>query len=864
MNINSELLEQLVEAHAAGNVVEVPAEMQAEFEQAVDAHAALRGLLDQTLLQDSSTGPRLPPDVSDHYEIERELGRGGMGVVYLAMQRSLNRRVALKVLRPGERTFGPLLQRFLDEAQHLARLRHANIVSIHEVGDAAGEPYFTMEFIDGSPLSAVIARGPLTPTRAVGILKQVGSAVQHAHLHGIIHRDLKPGNVLIDKEGTPFVTDFGLARDISQSSDLTQTGELLGTPQYMSPEQARGQTALIGEATDIHAIGLLMFEMLTGRPAFLSSSPADVLVRLLNEDPPLLRSIDRRIPRDLETICQKCLQKSPEKRYASVSAFLEDIHRYEGGEPLLARRTSVVTRAARWVLRHWKVAATAVITAVTALIIDAPFLDKSFDDLVAWGDEEYALGHTAVAATVYQRALRIASQDEKSLLIDRIVRTCRSMDDAKIAVELAMQVIEVAPAESFGQYDYLVAKALVAREHGSVNLGTINVWHEKPEPVLQLVKTRLEMALEGGLSEEQKLEAGEILGNVNLALADGAYPVRYHPEYLYRIPSGDVEELRRILGNEASAVWNRARAGIALGRLCEDQGESENAKAAYREAYDLARSVYPMYSGVKDSVGTGSRIDSPDAKECGLIQELVGALHRLDPEAMLLPKGRIEFDVVGIDFPPTVYVDLELTLFDPSISNPHEGLPHNLPRWLPLRQDRPVSATVLDGTYRFDHYGLSYRWDINAQDVGPLVQIDIDDWPSEITVQSDTVRLPPVRVRMATEIELLSPASDAAVSLPDTELRWSPIPEAKSYQVSLSVRKELPHPTKSMFLTLNVDSARLRFDDIDKGNHKLLRENLIDGSLGEWRVDAFDKDGKCVGKSLKENRFLVVTALPPQ
>src|SRR5690606_30531978 len=140
-------------------------------------------------------GPRLPPNVASEYDIERELGHGGMGVVYLARQRSLDRQVALKVLRPGERTFGPLVRRFLDEARHLAQLRHPNIVAIHEVGDADGEPYFTMDFIDGETLSAVIARGPLAPTRAVEVLKQVAAGVQHAHRHGIIHRDLKPGNV---------------------------------------------------------------------------------------------------------------------------------------------------------------------------------------------------------------------------------------------------------------------------------------------------------------------------------------------------------------------------------------------------------------------------------------------------------------------------------------------------------------------------------------------------------------------------------------------------------------------------------------------------------------------------------------------
>ena len=171
-----------------------------------------------------------------------------------------------------------MVKRFLGEAAHLARLRHPNIVSIHEVGDAHGEPYFTMDFINGEPLSSTIRRGPMTPTQAISIVKQVCLAVQHAHREGIIHRDLKPSNVLLDHEGTAFVTDFGLARDIKQSSDLTQSGELLGTPQYMSPEQARGQTSMVGESTDVHAIGLLLFEMLTGVAAFEAKSPADAVV----------------------------------------------------------------------------------------------------------------------------------------------------------------------------------------------------------------------------------------------------------------------------------------------------------------------------------------------------------------------------------------------------------------------------------------------------------------------------------------------------------------------------------------------------------------------------------------------------------
>ena len=319
-------LEELVEARLNGQEVDVPNDLRPDFDAAIGAHEAIQYALNETILvPDTLPGDRPPPELPGEYEVIRELGRGGMGVVYLASQESLGRDIAVKVLRPGQATYGPLVRRFMDEARHLARLRHPNIVSIHEVGEANGEPYFTMDFIDGEPLSAVIDRGPMSPTQALEVLKQVAAAVQHAHRQGIVHRDLKPSNVLIDREGNVFVTDFGLARDISQSTKVTQTGELLGTPQYMSPEQARGQSSLIGEATDIHALGLLLFEMLTREPAFSSPSPADVLVKLLNEEARPLRSLDRRIPRDLETICQKMLQKSPDARYASVSALLEDI-----------------------------------------------------------------------------------------------------------------------------------------------------------------------------------------------------------------------------------------------------------------------------------------------------------------------------------------------------------------------------------------------------------------------------------------------------------------------------------------------------------------------------------------------------------
>ncbi|MGN6135763.1 MAG: serine/threonine-protein kinase [Aureliella sp.] len=566
MSSSSEHFEQLLQARLAGQSVEVPGDLAAELEQAVAAHAALRHLLEPTAIgQQPPEAARTPPAVSPDYVIEREIGQGGMGVVYLARQRSLNRAVALKVLRPGQQTFGPLVDRFLHEAQHLAQLRHPHIVAIHEVGQAAGEPYFTMDYVDGEPLTAILARGPLTPSRAIDILKQVAAAVQYAHRHGIIHRDLKPGNVLLDRRGHAFVTDFGLARNVHHDARLTQTGELLGTPQYMAPEQARGQSDAIGEATDIHALGLLLFEMLTGRAAFLASSPADVLVKLLHEEPPPARSLDRRIPRDLETICAKCLQKSPGARYANVSALLEDIRRYENGEALSARPTGWLVRTSRWCRRRWRVAATALAAAALTLVIASQLFDRSFDDLVAWGDEELASGHVDVAAQVYSRALKQASAAQQGLLVERIAQTCRGLDDPQAATKLALQILPIAPDISFGRHNFLIAQALVSRERARSPSGAIDIWRIAPTSSLKLVQKRLEMAQAGGLSSLQELEAEQTLTAIKLVLSQSKPVVRFLPDYLYELPQGGPEELAEAIDDEQQPIWNRARAAIALG-----------------------------------------------------------------------------------------------------------------------------------------------------------------------------------------------------------------------------------------------------------------------------------------------------------
>ncbi len=643
MTNTDDTLDQLLERHIAGESVAVPESLTEVFEQALAGDAALRDFLDGTVIAGQNTleQQRNPPQLPVDYKLERELGHGGMGVVYLARQQSLNRDVAIKVLRPSHQTFRNLVDRFLHEAQHLARLRHPHIVAIYEIGDAGGEPYFTMDYVDGEPLTQRLSSGPLSPTQSVELFKQIASAVQHAHKHGIVHRDLKPANILLNQQGEAFVTDFGLARQMHQDSALTQTGEVLGTPQYMAPEQARGETAQVGEATDIHALGLLLYEMLTGRPAFQARSPADVLVKLLHHEPDPPRRLDHRIPRDLETICLKCLQKNPAARYANVGALLEDIRRYEAGEPLTARRPGWFSIAFRWSRRHWKLAATACLAATVSLLLASQLFNRSYEDLVAWGDEELATGNAGVAAQVYSRAWTKGTESQQRQLIDRIVQTCRLSDSPAETLELALKVVELDPTVSFGERDYLIAQALVSRERAADSSGAIDIWHARPSASLELVRQRLELALEHGVPEDRRMEAEETLAAVKLVLSEGQPELRYAPDFLYHLPKGTAEELGTTVNDETQALWTRGKAAMALGRQLESDGNSSQAIAAYERAFEFFRKVYPYYSGVSSHLGaslpTGTELSG---EECQLVADLCRDLSRLAPEKYPQPNRR--------------------------------------------------------------------------------------------------------------------------------------------------------------------------------------------------------------------------------
>jgi tetratricopeptide (TPR) repeat protein len=304
-----------------------------------------------SLPKDSSTlGQPGGVEVVPGYEVVGILGRGGMGVVYKARQVELDRVVALKMVLAGAQVYPENLQRFGREAKILGRLHHPNIVQVFEVGEAAGHPYFTMEFVGGGSLAGQFGGSPIPPARAAALVETVAQAMHAAHQQGIVHRDLKPANVLLMPDGTPKVTDFGLAKRLDATGQ-TATGAVLGTPSYMAPEQAGGKAKEAGPAADIYSLGAILYELLAGRPPFKAATAMDTLLQVVSDDPLALRRLQPKVPRDLETICSRCLEKDPQRRYASAADLAEDLRRFQAGEPVAARPVTVPARLWRWARR---------------------------------------------------------------------------------------------------------------------------------------------------------------------------------------------------------------------------------------------------------------------------------------------------------------------------------------------------------------------------------------------------------------------------------------------------------------------------------------------------------------------------------
>ncbi|MEO1527115.1 MAG: WD40 repeat domain-containing serine/threonine protein kinase [Planctomycetota bacterium] len=385
------------------------------------------------------------------YEIEDEIARGGMGVVYRARQVSLNRTVALKMILAGELATEDLVTRFRKEAEAAARLDHSGIVPIHEIGQHNDQHYFSMAYVDGSSLADRIASGPLPPIEAAELVASVADALQHAHDNGVIHRDLKPANVLLDN-GRPKVTDFGLAKRLDQQS-VTATGEVLGTPGYMAPEQASNAEAA-GTPSDVYGLGAILYATLTGRPPFQSANIVETLCQLVKDDCVPPRRLNAAVPSDLETICLAALRKDPAKRYASASALAADLRRFVEGRPIQARPVSTLEHVVKWAKRRPLIASLSAALALTIVvgsgIIASLWMDEREARLAASEAAEEARENAAAAVEAREDAMA-----QKKIAEANLVTTSLSVAD-----------LTYAGGDVVGAMDRYLKEFQAAQQHG--------------------------------------------------------------------------------------------------------------------------------------------------------------------------------------------------------------------------------------------------------------------------------------------------------------------------------------------------------------------------------------------------------------
>ena len=380
------------------------------------------GLVDEPEQAEGNLGHLKLPHTFGPYELIEELGRGGMGVVYAARQAALDRTVAIKLVLSGAYASETALQRFRTEAAAAAGLQHPNIVEIHDYGEVEGQPYYLMDLVTGRDLAEVCEGRPLPALRAANLLRELADAVHYAHGKGILHRDLKPSNVLLDERDRPRITDFGLARRMDADGGVTMSGQMLGSPSYVSPEQAAGRSTAVGVASDIYGLGALFYHLLTGRAPFNAASPTDTLRLVLETDPPPPRLLNPTLPRDLETICLTCLAKDPARRYATAAEVGADIERFLENRPIRARPPSVVYQARKFVRRYRTgvIAVAAVIVALAAGLTAA---------LIS--------NHRAIVQKQAAEAARVRSQEMVNFIMQKSLPYLQNLGQRQAMVESA-------------------------------------------------------------------------------------------------------------------------------------------------------------------------------------------------------------------------------------------------------------------------------------------------------------------------------------------------------------------------------------------------------------------------------------------
>lgn len=369
----------------------------------------------------SSGGPFFRPGATvrylGDYEILEQIGSGGMGLVFKARQKKLKRIVALKMIRSGAFASEAEVQRFKAEARAAARLEHPHIVAVHEIDALQGFHYFTMDYVGGGTLATAVREKPWTARHAAEVVVLIAQAMQYAHEQGVLHRDLKPGNVLLSSSGEPRITDFGLAKRLLTEGETelacTETGAVLGTAGYMSPEQAAGKTRLVGAAADVYGLGAILYSLVTSRAPFVGDSPATTLLQVMHQEPVTPRMLNPDVPQDLETIILKCLEKEPHKRYGTAQLLADDLQRFLDGRPILARRVGAIERSAKWCRRNPLVAT--LIAAIASSLLLGTVVSMRYAQ-IAWAMTGQLIDRTAESEKARNLAEQAGKQSEKDKL----------------------------------------------------------------------------------------------------------------------------------------------------------------------------------------------------------------------------------------------------------------------------------------------------------------------------------------------------------------------------------------------------------------------------------------------------------------
>ncbi len=366
-----------------------------------------------------------------------------MGVVFVARQISLNRPVALKMILAGQLADDSDVKRFYAEAEAAANLDHPGIVPIYEVGQHDGQHYFSMGFVEGQSLAQRLADGPLPPREAAKLMGKVAEAIEYAHRRGVIHRDLKPGNILLDQSGNPRLTDFGLAKKLQGDSGLTGSGQIMGTPSYMPPEQAGGKRQEVGSAADVYSLGATLYALITGRPPFQAASAMDTVLMVINDEPVPPRRLNALLPRDLETICLKCLQKEPARRYTRAQELADDLGRYLASEPIMARAVGHFERARLWMRRHPTAAALSATSLVALIATIAAGFFIAYNGELRRANQviEESRGTLQTAYEAEAAARQQAEASQKAASEQRAIAEA-ALDRARIALDLANVFLE--------------------------------------------------------------------------------------------------------------------------------------------------------------------------------------------------------------------------------------------------------------------------------------------------------------------------------------------------------------------------------------------------------------------------------------